>query len=64
MKNLTDGMYYVPQDNYLFNDLSVKDNLEMSFLQMKDQSDFEARVSEVFKYFPKLMTSSKVTRRF
>jgi branched-chain amino acid transport system ATP-binding protein len=54
MKNLTDGMYYVPQDNYLFNDLTVKDNLGMSFFQMKDQSNFEARVSEVFNYFPKL----------
>ncbi len=53
-KKLTGGMYYVPQDNYLFNDLTVKDNLEMSSFLMKDQIDFEDKVKDVYDYFPRL----------
>jgi branched-chain amino acid transport system ATP-binding protein len=48
------GIYNVPQEEYLFNDLSVFENLEMSFFTMADQSLFESRLDEVFTYFPVL----------
>jgi branched-chain amino acid transport system ATP-binding protein len=48
------GIYHLPQENFLFNDLTVIDNLEMSFFTMKDPSDFLPRISEVYKFFPVL----------
>lgn len=58
-KKLMGGMYYVPQDNYLFNDLTVNDNLEMSSFLIKDQIDFEDKVKDVYDYFPRLSERQK-----
>ena len=51
---LNAGIYHLPQENFMFSDLTVVDNLEMSFFTMKDQSGFESRINEVYKFFPVL----------
>ncbi|MCX5906230.1 MAG: ATP-binding cassette domain-containing protein, partial [Deltaproteobacteria bacterium] len=43
-----------PQENFIFNDLAVIDNLGMSFFTMKDQSPLASRLDEVYKLFPVL----------
>jgi len=48
------GIYHLPQENFIFSDLTVTDNLEMSFFTMKDQATFESRRGEVFQFFPVL----------
>ena len=48
------GIYHIPQENFIFNDLTVFDNLEMSVFAMKDRSPFESRLDEVYKLFPVL----------
>jgi len=48
------GIYHLPQENFLFNDLTVIDNLEMSFFTMKDPSNFASRLNEVYTFFPVL----------
>ena len=48
------GIYHLPQENFMFSDLTVIDNLEMSFFTMKDQSTFESRLNEVYNFFPVL----------
>jgi len=51
---LDEGIYHLPQENFMFSDLTVIDNLEMSFFTMKDQSTFESRLNEVYNFFPVL----------
>ncbi|MDH4265620.1 MAG: ATP-binding cassette domain-containing protein, partial [Deltaproteobacteria bacterium] len=48
------GIYQLPQENFIFSDLTVIDNLGMSFFTMKDQASFESRLNEVYKFFPVL----------
>ena len=48
------GIYHLPQENFIFSDLTVTDNLEMSFFTMKDQAAFESRRDEVYQFFPVL----------
>lgn len=48
------GIYHLPQENFLFNDLTVIDNLEMSFFTMKDPSSLTSTLSEVYEFFPVL----------
>ncbi len=48
------GIYHLPQENFMFSDLTVIDNLEMSFFTMKDRSTFESRLNEVYNFFPVL----------
>jgi len=48
------GIYHLPQENFMFSDLTVIDNLEMSFFTMKDRSIFQSRVNEVYQFFPVL----------
>ncbi len=51
---LDSGIYHIPQDQYIFNDLAVKDNLEMAYFTMRDKSAYEARLQEVYGLFPVL----------
>jgi len=48
------GIYHIPQEDFIFSDLTVIDNLEMSFFTMKERSSFESRLDEVYKFFPVL----------
>ncbi len=48
------GIYHLPQENFIFSDLTVTDNLEMSFFTMKDRTAFESRRDEVYQFFPVL----------
>lgn len=45
------GFFHTPQENYVFRELTVKDNLELSFFNVKD-GDFNERLEEVCTYFP------------
>jgi branched-chain amino acid transport system ATP-binding protein len=49
---LDGGIYHIPQDQFIFSDLAVKDNLEISYFTMKDKSRYEARLEEVYQFFP------------
>jgi len=46
------GIYHIPQEHFLFNDLVVKDNLEMSYFTVKDKSRFEIKLDEIYRIFP------------
>jgi branched-chain amino acid transport system ATP-binding protein len=48
------GIYHIPQEDFIFSDLTVKENLEMSFFTMRERSNFEPRLSEVYTFFPVL----------
>jgi branched-chain amino acid transport system ATP-binding protein len=49
---LDGGIYHIPQDQFIFSDLAVKDNLEISYFTMKDKSRYESRLEEVYQFFP------------
>jgi branched-chain amino acid transport system ATP-binding protein len=49
---LDGGIYHIPQDQFIFSDLAVRDNLEISYFTMKDKSNYEARLEEVYQFFP------------
>ena len=46
------GIYHIPQENFLFNDLGVKENLEMSYFTAKDKSRFGIQLDEIYRIFP------------
>ncbi len=48
------GIYHIPQENFIFSDLKVTDNLEMSYFTMKDQAGFSSRLDTVYGFFPVL----------
>jgi branched-chain amino acid transport system ATP-binding protein len=48
------GIYHIPQDQYIFSDLAVKDNLEMAYFTMKDKNAYGARLQEIHELFPVL----------
>jgi branched-chain amino acid transport system ATP-binding protein len=48
------GIYHIPQDHFLFDDLAVRDNLEMSFFTAKDRGKFETKLVEILESFPAL----------
>jgi branched-chain amino acid transport system ATP-binding protein len=51
---LARGLYHLPQEYFLFNDLTVRDNLEVSSFTMSGPSLFESRLAKVFEFFPVL----------
>ena len=51
---LTRGIVYVPQGRNLFPELSVRHNLEMGGVTMRDQSLLAGRVDSVLERFPML----------
>jgi len=53
---LEKGIYHIPQEHFLFDELAVRDNLELSFFTMKDQSKFGSRLETVYELFPVLKT--------
>ena len=46
------GIYHLPQENFIFSDFTVTDNLEMSFFTMKNRAGFESRRDELYQFFP------------
>ena len=46
------GIYHIPQEHFLFNDLVVKDNLEMSYFTVKDKNRFGIKLDEIYRIFP------------
>lgn len=52
MVKLDRGIFHVPQENYVFKALSVKDNLALSFFRINDKELFAERLEEVCQYFP------------
>jgi branched-chain amino acid transport system ATP-binding protein len=45
-------MYHIPQENFIFNNLSVEDNLELALFTARDKSGFESKYREVYEIFP------------
>jgi branched-chain amino acid transport system ATP-binding protein len=50
--NIQRGIYFIPQDQFIFNDLTVRENLEISFFTVRDKSSFESRLGPVYELFP------------
>ncbi len=53
------GVGYVPQTDNVFPNLTVKENLEMGAYTIKDKSEIEKRMEEVFEMFPELKAREK-----
>jgi branched-chain amino acid transport system ATP-binding protein len=51
---LARGIYHLPQEYFLFNDLTVTENLEVASFTMSEQSIFQSRLAKVFEFFPVL----------
>ncbi len=56
---LDKGIYHLPQEYFLFNDLTVRENLEVSSFTMSEQSLFQSRLARVFEIFPVLETRKR-----
>lgn len=53
------GLTYIPQKNNVFENLSVKDNLEIAGLALNDRKIFKERYEEVLELFPILKDLQK-----
>jgi branched-chain amino acid transport system ATP-binding protein len=51
IKKLAKGIFHIPQEKFIFSDLSVKDNLELSYFTVDDKSDFQSRLEYLFDLF-------------
>jgi len=51
IKKLAKGIFHIPQEKYIFSDLSVKDNLELSYFTVADKSEFLSRLEYIFDLF-------------
>jgi branched-chain amino acid transport system ATP-binding protein len=49
---LARGIAFVPQEKSLFPDMSVQENLRMGGYVLKNQSDIQRRIHEVYEHFP------------
>jgi branched-chain amino acid transport system ATP-binding protein len=50
--NIDRGICLIPQDQFIFNDLTVRDNLEISIFTMRDKSNLDSRFETLYKLFP------------
>lgn len=53
------GMVYIPQQNELFEDLTVIENIEIASIQTIDKKDLKNRVEEVLEQLPVLKDLTK-----
>ncbi len=51
---LRKGISFVPQDNALFPDMTVRENLRMGGYSLKERRELEARIDEIIEQFPVL----------
>lgn len=58
-KLIREGICFVPQGRPVFNDLSIKENLEMGAFILKDKELIKRNMQEVFEKFPFLKTRQK-----
>ena len=54
VKNIRQGIVYVPQGNMVFNDLTVLENLQMGGYILPDKNTLENRIKEVLNLFPEI----------
>ncbi|MBO4746118.1 MAG: ABC transporter ATP-binding protein [Alphaproteobacteria bacterium] len=50
------GVYFVPQRNRVFPDMTVRENIELATHSWTDKSIFDERLRAVLEYFPDLKT--------
>ena len=50
------GVYFVPQRNRVFPDMTVRENIELATHSWTDKSIFDERLNAVLEYFPDLKT--------
>ncbi len=54
VRNIKQGIVYVPQGNTVFSDLTVLENLHMGGYILSDKTMLEDRIKEVFHLFPEI----------
>lgn len=59
--NLRHGLAYVPQKNAVFEDLTVRENLELAGDCIRDRRKFSVQLNEVFSMFPILVNLTRST---
>ncbi len=57
-KLVSRGMAQVPEGRRIFQELSVFENLQMGFFTRRDKSEFDAKLEEMYSYFPILKERS------
>lgn len=53
------GLVYIPQQNELFEDLKVRENLELSSMQSNNKKRLKSKMGKVLDHMPKLKTVLK-----
>jgi len=54
VRNIKQGIVYVPQGNTVFSDLTVLENLQMGGYILQDKNILKDRIREVFNLFPEI----------